>query len=177
MKEKQENKANNIDTATDLRRHADACIDCGDLILARRFYLKAMELVGNSQSWAHIGLGLIALQMNDLDEAEMAFVLANQCEGNSVEAYCGLAKVYQLRGRFRDAASAYCTALEIEHDHLPAIIGLFRQCRKTGDFNSIINCLEGYVQRHPDNLQMRSCLLLAIVLAEKNEAPEFKSYN
>jgi len=161
----------------ELRQRANTFLDDGNLFSARCSYIHALYLTENSQSWPYIGLGVIALKLNDLDEAEMAFVVANQSEGNSVEAYCGLARVYQLRGWFRDAVSVYCKALEIEPDNLIAITGLVRQCRQIGEFGTIIHCLKRYLKRHPDDIEMLLCLAcfygkdnqpkLAMVLAER----------
>jgi len=162
----------------DLRQCADTYLDDGRLSLARQSYLQALKLTENNQSWPYIGLGVIGLELNDLDEAEMAFIAASQCEDICTQAYCGLARVYQLRGLFEDAEAVYDTALKIEPGNLVTITGLFRLCRQSGKFEAIVDCLGRYLKRHPDDIQMMLCLAslyygkadkpnLAVVLAER----------
>ena len=88
----------------------------------------------------------------------MAFIAASQCEDICTQAYCGLARVYQLRGLFEDAEAVYDTALKIEPGNLVTMTVLFRLCRQSGKFEAIVDCLGRYLKRHPDDIQMMLCL-------------------
>ena len=164
--------------SNELRRNADTYLNEGKLAQARQSYMHAVKLTENKQSWPYIGLGLIGLKLDDLDEAEMAFISASQCDGDCTEACCGLARVYQLRGLFKDAAVVYDNALENDPDNIMLLTGLFRLSRQSGEFETIIECLRNYLKRHPDDIQMMLCLAslyygkadkpnLAAVLAER----------
>ena len=162
----------------ELARSAEAYLNEGKLTQARQSYMQAVRLTENKQSWPYIGLGLIGLKLDDLDEGEMAFISASQCDGDCTEACCGLARVYQLRGLFKDAAVVYDNALENDPDNIMLLTGLFRLSRQSGEFETIIECLRNYLKRHPDDIQMMLCLArlyygkadkpnLAAVLAER----------
>ncbi len=142
----------------ELRHCADICLDDGNLSLAKHYYARAVEFTEQTQSWPYIGLGVIALKLNYLTEAKMAFISAAQCDDDCVEAFCGLGRIHLMHGMFEEATCNYLTALEIAPDNLIAITGLFRLCRQSGEFGEIIKCINSYLKRHPDDKQMMLCL-------------------
>jgi tetratricopeptide (TPR) repeat protein len=89
---------------------------------------------------SHFGLGLIALDMDDLDEAERrlrtAIVLSDATAGRIKEhskSRARLADVLIRRGRYEEARTELERATELHPDHYEAFYKLFRVCKRLGD--------------------------------------------
>jgi tetratricopeptide (TPR) repeat protein len=115
---------------------------------AQQCYEKAAS-VGPDEPGPYIGLGVVALQKNLLDDAEIAFRVACRLEVNCAKAYAGLGLVSQQRADYKRAFEMYLKCLELDIDNLAALLGLFQTSCQMGSFAKIIYYLEVYLNVHP----------------------------
>jgi len=73
-----------------LREMGDCYTSVGDYSQAQRCYEKAASL-GPDEPGPYVGLGVAALQKEELDEAEIAFRVACRLDANCAKAYAGAA--------------------------------------------------------------------------------------
>jgi len=71
-----------------LREMGDCYTSVGDYSQAQRCYEKAASL-GPDEPGPYVGLGVAALQKEELDEAEIAFRVACRLDANCAKAYAG----------------------------------------------------------------------------------------
>jgi tetratricopeptide (TPR) repeat protein len=164
------NSSHKIKILEEIARSSEAYLNEGKLTLARQCYMHAVLLTEQKKSWPYIGLGLIDLMLDNFDEAEMAFILAAQCDDDRTAAYCGLARVYQLQGLLKDAAAVYDNALKDDPDNIMLLTGLFRLCRQSGEFTTIIDCLQNYLKGHTIDTTMMLCLASLYYKVDKSSA-------
>lgn len=125
------------------------CYTCvGNGIEAQRCYEKAASL-GPDEPGPYVGLGVIALRKNLLDDAEIAFRVASRLDANCAKAYAGLAMVAQQRDNYKQAFEMYLKCLELDTDNLTALLGLFQTSCQMGSFGKVIHYLEAYLIMHP----------------------------
>jgi tetratricopeptide (TPR) repeat protein len=120
----------------------------GNYAEAQKHYEQATSL-GPDEPGPYVGLGVIALQKNMLDDAEIAFRVACRLDPNCAKAYAGLAMVAQQRGDYKHAFEMYLKSLELDGDSLIAILGLFQTSCQMGSFAKVIYYLELYLDMHP----------------------------
>ena len=139
----------------DLTQHYDVLQELGDCYSfvgngaqAQRCYEKAAEL-GPDEPGPYVGLGVVALQKDLLDEAEIAFRVACRLDPNCAKAYAGLAMVAQQGGDYQQAFEMYLKCLELDTDNLTALLGLFQTSCQMGSFGKVIHYLEVYLNMHP----------------------------
>lgn len=120
---------------------------------AQRCYEKAASLEPD-ESGPYVGLGVIALQRNLLDDAEIAFRVASRLEGNCAKAYAGLGMVAQENGDLQRAFDMYLKCLELDRDNLTALLGLFQTSCQMGSFGKVIGYLELYLEMHPGDVSV-----------------------
>ena len=120
---------------------------------AQRCYEKAASLEPD-ESGPYVGLGVIALQRNLLDDAEIAFRVASRLEGNCAKAYAGLGMVAQENGDLKRAFDMYLKCLELDRDNLTALLGLFQTSCQMGSFAKVIGYLELYLEMHPGDVSV-----------------------
>ncbi|MHC4424340.1 MAG: tetratricopeptide repeat protein, partial [Planctomycetota bacterium] len=111
---------------------------------------KAASL-GPDESRPYVGLGVVALQRDFLDDAETAFRVASRLDINCAKAYAGLAMVAQQRGDYKQAFEMYLKCLELDTDNLTALLGLFQTSCQMGSFAKVIHYLEVYLNMHPED--------------------------
>jgi cytochrome c-type biogenesis protein CcmH/NrfG len=129
----------------------------GEFERAEECYTAAALLEPNRAA-PFIGLGVIALQLERLGEAEVAFETAARREPDSAEAYGGLAMVRQQRGDYASAFDMHLKCLQLDADNLVALLGLFQASCQMGTFAKVIHYLEIYLQRHPGDAAVLFCL-------------------
>ncbi len=128
-----------------------------DFERARQCYRQAAELA-SEQAGPYVGLGVVGMQSEQLDDALAAFEIARKLDPNCAEAYGGLAMVHQQRENFQLAFEMYLRCLEIDTDNLVALLGLFQTSRQMGSFSKIIHYLEVFLDKHPGDTSVLFCL-------------------
>lgn len=99
----------------------------------------------------YVGLGVLALQNDKLDDAEVAFRVACRLNTQCSRAYAGLAMVAQRRQDLKGAFGYYLKSLELDTDNLIALLGLFQTSCEMGSFSQVTRYLELYLSAHPDD--------------------------
>jgi len=148
------------------------CYTCaGNHKVAQDCYEQAAAL-GPDEAGPYIGLGVIALQNELLDDAESAFKIAIRLDKCSSKAYTGLAMVLQRKGALQQAFDTYLKSLELDCDNLTALLGLFQTSCSIGSFSKVIFYLQTYLSMHPGDISVMftlAALYLKDGAAEKSE--------
>lgn len=148
---------NNVDEQYNSTQHyelqqelGDCYTSVGDYAQAKKHYEKAAVL-GPDEPEPYVGLGIIALQKNGVDDAEIAFRVACRLDTNCAKAYAGLGLVAQQRTDYKQAFEMYLKCLELDTDNLIALLGLFQTSCQMGSFAKVIHYLEVYLDMHTDD--------------------------
>ena len=146
---------NNVDEQHDSTQHYEVLQELGDCYAsvgnysqAQQYYEKAAVL-SPDEADPYVGLGVVALQKNLLDDAEIAFRVACRLNTNCAKAYAGFAMVAQQRADYKQAFEMYLKSLELDTDNLIALLGLFQTSCQMGSFAKVIHYLEMYLNMHP----------------------------
>ena len=146
---------NNVDEQHDSTQHYEVLQELGDCYAsvgnysqAQQYYEKAAVL-SPDEADPYVGLGVVALQKNLLDDAEIAFRVACRLNSNCAKAYAGFAMVAQQRADYKQAFEMYLKSLELDTDNLVALLGLFQASCQMGSFAQVIHYLEIYLNMHP----------------------------
>ena len=146
---------NNVDEQNDSRQHYEVLQELGDCYAsvgnysqAQQYYEKAAVL-SPDEAGPYVGLGVVALQKNLLDDAEIAFRVACRLNANCAKAYAGFAMVAQQRADYKQAFEMYLKSLELDTDNLLALLGLFQTSCQMGSFAKVTHYLEMYLNMHP----------------------------
>jgi Flp pilus assembly protein TadD len=126
----------------------DCHTSVGNYRLARQHYERAASLEPDAPQ-PYIGLGVIALQNGQLEDADIAFRVARRLGPQNSPALAGSAMVAQRQGDFEQAFSLYLKSLERDTDNLTALLGLFQTSCLMGSFAQVIRYLEIYLSTHP----------------------------
>jgi tetratricopeptide (TPR) repeat protein len=146
---------NNVDQQHDSTQHyetlqemADCFASIGNYQQAQKYYEKAAVLAPDAPD-PYVGLGVVALQNNQLDDAEIAFRVAYRLDVNCAKAYAGLGMAAQQRTNYKQAFDMYLKCLELDTDNLIALLGLFQASCQMGSFEKVTHYLEIYLDMHP----------------------------
>ena len=146
---------NNVDQQHDSTQHYEALqemADCyasvGNYKLAQKYYEKAAVLSPDAPE-PYVGLGVVALQNNQLDDAEIAFKVASRLDANCAKAYAGLGMAAQQKTDYKRAFEMYLKSLELDTENLIALLGLFQVSCQMGSFAQVTHYLEVYLNMHP----------------------------
>jgi len=131
-----------------LQQLGDCYASLGNYAEAQKCYEKAASL-GPDEPGPYIGLGVVALQKNLLDDAEIAFRVACRLDPSCARAYAGLAMVAQQRADYKQAFEMYLKSLELDSDNFIALLGLFQTSCQMGSFAKVTHYLEVYLNMHP----------------------------
>lgn len=140
-----------------LQELGDCYTSIGDYARAQRYYEKAASL-GPDEPGPYVGLGVVALQQNLFDDAEIAFRVACRLGPDCDKAYAGLAMVSQQRQDYQQAFELYMKSLELNIDNITALLGLFQTSCRMGSFAKIIYYLEVYLSMHPGD----TCVMFSL---------------
>jgi tetratricopeptide (TPR) repeat protein len=146
---------NNIDQQHDSTQHYETLQEMGDCFASVGNYKQAQECYEKSAVLApdapdpYVGLGVVALQNNQLDDAEIAFKVACRLDANCAKAYAGLGLAAQQRTDYKHAFEMYLKCLELDTDNLIALLGLFQASCQMGSFEKVTHYLEVYLNMHP----------------------------
>ncbi len=140
-----------------LREMGDCYTSVGRYSQAQRCYEKAASL-GPDEPGPYIGLGVAALQMNRLDDAEIAFRVAYRLDPKCAKACAGLAMVAQQRRDLSQAFDYYMKSLELDTDNIMVLLGLFQVSCEMGSFAKVTYYLEAYLETHPGDTSVMFAL-------------------
>ncbi len=136
-----------------LQELGDCYSSVGDFAQAQHCYERAATL-GPDEAGPYIGFGVVALQKNLLDDAEIAFRVARRLDPDCAKACAGLAMVAQQRQEYQQAFDLYLKSLELDSDNLTALLGLFQTSCRMGSFAQVIHYLEIYLNMHPADISV-----------------------
>jgi len=136
-----------------LQELGDCYASVGSYEQAQKCYEKAATL-GPDEAGPYVGLGVVALQKELLEDAEIAFRVACRLDGNCAKGYAGQAMVAQERGDYKQAFDMYLKCLELDTDNLTALLGLFQTSCQMGSFGKVIHYLEVYLDMHPGDISV-----------------------
>ena len=146
---------NNVDQQHDSTQHYEALQEMGDCYasvgnykLAQKYYEKAAVLEPDAPD-PYVGLGVVALQNNQLDDAEISFRVACRLDANCAKAYTGLGLAAQQRTDYKQAFEMYLKSLELDTENLISLLGLFQASCQMGSFAQVTHYLEVYLNMHP----------------------------
>ena len=146
---------NNVEQQHDSTQHYEALQELGDCYAsvcnykqARQYYEKAANLSPDAPE-PYVGLGVIALQNNQLEEAEIAFRVACRLDADCAKAYAGLGMTAQQKTDYRQAFDMYLKSLQLDTENLIALLGLFQVSCQMGSFEQVTHYLEVYLNMHP----------------------------
>ncbi len=140
-----------------LKRLGDCYAGRGDCQRAARSYYAAAALAPGDPE-PYLGLGVLGLQVNQLDAAEQCFEMARDLRPDCGEAYNALGMIHQHRGDYESAFWMYLKSLELDCDNLVALLGLFQVSCQRGSFAEIVRYLETYLDKHPGDTSVLFCL-------------------
>ncbi len=152
-----------------LRELGDCYTSLGRYSQAQRCYEKAATL-GPDEPGPYVGLGVTALQMGQLDDAEIAFRVAYRLDLRCAKACAGLALVAQQRQDWSRAFDLYMKSLELDSDNIMALLGLFQVSCAMGSFAKVISYLEIYLSMHPGDTSVMFALA-ALYLKDGRPGP------
>jgi tetratricopeptide (TPR) repeat protein len=136
-----------------LQELGDCYTSVGNYTQAQRCYEKAAS-IGPDEPGPYIGLGVSALQKDQLDDAEIAFRVACRLSPDCAKAYTGLAMVTQQRQDYQKAFEFYMKSLELDTDNITALLGLFQTSCKMGSFAKVTYYLEVYLRMHQSDISV-----------------------
>jgi len=136
-----------------LQELGDCHTSVGDYEQAQKCYEKAATLEPD-EPWPYVGLGVVALQTECVDDADIAFRVACRLDRNCARAYAGLAMVAEQRDDHKKAFEMYLKCLELDTDNLTALLGLFQTSCRMGSFAEVIHYLEVYLDMHPGDVSV-----------------------
>jgi len=151
---------NSVDQQHDLTQHYEVLLELGDCYSsvgnytqAQQYYEKAAVLAPD-EAGPYVGLGVIDLQKNLTEDAEIAFKVACRLDVNCAKAYAGLGLVAQQRAEYKQAFEMYLKCLELDTDNLIALLGLFQTSCQMGSFTKVTYYLEVYLNMHPGDISV-----------------------
>ena len=148
-------KKNNVDEQHDSTQHYEVLQELGDCYASVGNYSQAQQyfekaaVLSPDEADPYVGLGVVALQQNLLDDAEIAFRVACRLNANCAKAYAGFAMIAQQKADYKQAFEMYLKSLELDTDNLVALLGLFQASCQMGSFGKVIHYLEIYLNMHP----------------------------
>lgn len=131
-----------------LQELGDCYCSVGDYERAKQYYEKAAVL-GPDEASPYVGLGVVALQNNQFDDAVIAFHVACRLDAKCAKAYSGLGMVAQQNNDYRRAFDMYLKSLELDSENMIALLGLFQTSCQMGSFGQVTHYLELYLDMHP----------------------------
>jgi tetratricopeptide (TPR) repeat protein len=159
-----ETEQNEIIEQHNSTQHYEVLMELGDCLTnvgkydeAHRKYEEA-ALLSPDAAGPYVGLGVVALQKSQIEDAEIAFRVACRLNPNCAKAYSGLAMIEQQRKNYSKAFKMYLKCLELESDNLTALLGLFQASCQMGSFEEIIHYLQIYLDMHPGDTSVMFAL-------------------
>jgi tetratricopeptide (TPR) repeat protein len=153
-------KEDSIERQHDSTQHYELLQELGDCYTAvgnyrqaRQCYDKAANL-SPDEPGPYVGMGVVCLQENNLDDAETAFRVASRLGPDCAKAYLGLGLVEQQRGNYKPAFDMFLKCLELDTDNLIGLLGLFQTSCQMQSFEKVTYYLKGYLDMHPGDISV-----------------------
>ncbi len=150
----------------------DCYTSLGQYEKARPCFEQAAQL-SPDDAYPYVGLGIIHLQQDVLDEAELSFKVALRLDRACSQAYAGLAMIAQQRNHYQQAFEMYLGSLELDPDNMTALLGLFQVSCHTGSFDKVTHYLDVYLNAHPGDVSVM--FTLAALYKKDNRLEEAKT--
>jgi len=131
-----------------LQELGDCYCSMGDYSRAKQYYENA-AILGPDEASPYVGLGVVALQNNELEDARMAFQVACRLDSTCAKAYAGLGMAAQQKNDYRYAFDMYLKSLELDSENLIGLLGLFQTSCQMGSFEQVTHYLKMYLDMHP----------------------------
>ena len=154
-----------------LQELGDCYCSMGDYVKARKYYENAADLEPDEAA-PYVGLGVVALQDNKLEDARAAFQVACRLDNKCAKAYSGLGMVAQQNNDYRYAFDMYLKSLELDSENLIGLLGLFQTSCQMGSFEKVIYYLETYLNMHPGDTSVMYPLAALYVKDGKYDASQ-----
>jgi len=151
-----------------LQQLGDCYTSVDDYAQAKECYEKAATIAPDEPA-PYVGLGIVALQKELLDDAEIAFRVARRLDTDCAKAYGGLAMVAHKKTNYEIAFEMYLKCLQLDPDHLTALLGLFQVSCQMGSFSRVIYYLEIYLDSHKGDTSVMFCLAALYTKDDKFE--------
>ena len=153
-------KQNNTEQQHDSTQHYEVLMelgDChtsvGDYHEAQQCYEKAAILCPD-EAGPYVGLGVVALQKNLIDDALTAFKVACRLDNKSAKAYAGLGMVAQQSRDYKRAFDMFLKSLEMDTNNMISLLGLFQTSCQMGSFEKVTYYLQTYLSMHPGDISV-----------------------
>lgn len=151
---------NNTQQQHDSTQHYEVLMelgDChtsvGDYHEAQQCYEKAAILCPD-EAGPYVGLGVVALQKNLIDDALTAFKVACRLDNKSAKAYAGLGMVAQQSRDYKRAFDMFLKSLEMDTNNMISLLGLFQTSCQMGSFEKVTYYLQTYLSMHPGDISV-----------------------
>lgn len=154
-----------------LQELGDCYCSMGDYERAKQYYENAAVL-GPDEAAPYVGLGVVALQNNQLDDARAAFQVACRLNAKCAKAYAGLGMAAQQKKDYRYAFDMYLKSLELDSENLIGLLGLFQTSCQMGSFEQVTRYLEMYLYMHPGDVSVMYPLAALYMKDKKIEASQ-----
>ena len=141
--------SDHVDYSEILARIANCYMQLQDRSRAKSYYKKSLEL--DPQGYvASVGLGLLEIQLNQLDDAikRLSDVIRNCPDSDKAFSAIGIA-LSQKNKRF-DAMNAFSQALKLNIENKPAMAYLLDLSYQSGQFDQIENAMNRYLVSYPN---------------------------
>ncbi len=146
---------NNTDLQHDSKQHYELLQELGDCHTvvgnfrqAQQCYDKAANLCPDEPG-PYVGMGVVCLQQNQLEDAQTAFRVACRLGPNCARAYLGLGLIEQQKCNYPQAFDMFLKCLELDADNLIGLLGLFQTSCQMGSFEKVTYYLKSYLDMHP----------------------------
>ncbi len=114
----------------------------------RREYKRALELDSNN-SWAYYGLGYLAFDRQNFDEAIDNFKKAIELQPDNARFYSNLGATYFYKGLYNQAEKTLIKAIELDPSYPPSYYNLAGAYYHNGKYDKAIQTLEKYISINP----------------------------
>ena len=131
----------------------DCHTSVGDYHEAQQCYEKAAILCPD-EAGPYVGLGVVALQKNLIDDALTAFKVACRLDNKSAKAYAGLGMVAQQSRDYKRAFDMFLKSLEMDTNNMISLLGLFQTSCQMGSFEKVTYYLQTYLSMHPGDISV-----------------------
>ncbi len=140
----------NPDYAEILARVGNCYMNLQNIVSAEKYYQKSLE-VDTKGYIASVGIGLLEVQLNKLDNAVKRFSSIIKNFPESDKAYSGLGIAYSKMNEIDNAMDAFSQALKLNIENKMAMSSLLELSYDGKQFYQIEQAMKRYLEVHPSN--------------------------
>ena len=138
------------DYAEILARLGNCFMQLQDPSNAEHYYRKSLEL--NSDGYvAAVGLGLLELQLNQLNDSIKRFTVLSKKYPDSDKVFSGLGMAYKKSLNIKNSIDSFNIALSINIENKSAMINLLELSYNQNSFDQIEMAMKKYLKINPAN--------------------------